>query len=98
MSDTRTHTYTKQTHYVVQRHGDRDRLTDAQWDKREDTLDLKPWLSRQEVGRKTKIHRNAVQIKEEVGFFCFFFFLFGRVESGGVASSNLTVLRGWVGG
>lgn len=52
---TDTHTETKHTHYAVHRHGDRDRLTDARWDRHEDTIDLEPWLSRQEVGRNKNI-------------------------------------------
>lgn len=46
---------------------DRDTPTDAWWDRHEDTVDLTPWLSTQEVGGKAR-QRDAAEIKEEMGF------------------------------
>lgn len=44
-------------------------------------------VDRKWAGKKKNTHCNAVQVKEV------FFFLLVRVESGGVASPNQTVLR-----
>lgn len=51
MSNRHTNRNKTQTRYAVHRHVDRDRLIDARWDRREDTLNLGPWLSKQEVDK-----------------------------------------------
>lgn len=55
------HTHTDKTHTVgcplPQRQRQTNRLRDAQWDRREDTLDLKPWFSRQKWAEEK--HCNA---------------------------------------
>lgn len=53
-SATHTHTERTCTHYATHCLTDRDRPTDVWWDRHEDTADLKPWLSTQEVGRKER--------------------------------------------
>lgn len=82
-------THTLKDYIHTPRLADRDTPTDVWWDRHEDTVDLTPWLSTQEVGGKAR-QRDAAEIKEEMGF------LYRKVERGGVASPNLTDLRGWV--
>lgn len=89
---TDTHIETKHTHYAVHHHRDRDRLTDAWWDRREDTqLQNGGSADRKWAGGKKTSQCSTDQIRG------MWVSLFGRVESGGVASPNLIVLHGWVG-
>ncbi len=91
MSDRHTHRNKTHTHTLCCPSPWRQRQTDrCTWDRHEDTIDLELWLSRQEVGRNKNI---AMQYRSKKKWD----FLFGRVESGGVASPILTVFHGWVG-
>lgn len=90
---TDTHIETKHTHTLRCPSPQRQRQTDRYivgqtWGR----STSKPWLSRQEVGRGKKTLQCSTDQRRGR-----WVSLFGRVESGGVASPNLTVLHGWVG-